>query len=116
MYNKSNEFYLCVYTNSDWIRNILKDLHQKQNDLTPLFCDNINTIYMINNLVFHGRSNHIETKYHFIRDLVQSHQIKLLHCRTKEQSADIFTKALPRDQFKKLKRILEPTNAHSCQV
>ena len=44
--------------------------------------------------VFHRKSKHIDTRYHFIRELVNDGQISLLFCGSKEQLADMFTKPL----------------------
>ncbi|XP_052885316.1 secreted RxLR effector protein 161-like [Gossypium arboreum] len=50
-------------------------------------------------LVFHARSKHIETHYHFVREKVLSQDIELLKIQTDEQVADIFTKALAKTKF-----------------
>ena len=42
-------------------------------------------------------------KYHFIREALQEGVINVKFCRSEEQLADIFTKALPKDRFKKLR-------------
>jgi hypothetical protein len=46
-------------------------------------------------LVFHGRSKHIDIKYHFIRQCVERGQIAVRRIGTNEQKADVLTKALP---------------------
>ena len=50
-------------------------------------------------LVFHDKSNHIEVRYHFIRDMVQKGAVKLKYVPTEEQVADVLTKALARVKF-----------------
>ncbi|KAI5323652.1 hypothetical protein L3X38_032724 [Prunus dulcis] len=82
-----------------WIRRILADLRQEQNTPTKLYCDNMSTIAMTKNPVFHSRSKHIELRHHFIRKLVEDGEIELKFCGTDEQIADVFTKALPREKF-----------------
>jgi hypothetical protein len=42
---------------------------------------------------------HIDTRYHFIRELVNNGEIYLEFCKSKDQLADIFTKPLARDVF-----------------
>ena len=51
------------------------------------------------NSVFHDKSNHIEIKYHYIRDMVQRGAVKLQYVATEEQIADVLTKPLARVKF-----------------
>jgi hypothetical protein len=45
----------------------------------------------------------VDIKYHFIRDLIKDRTIKLNYVTSKNNKADILTKALNRVKFKKLK-------------
>ena len=54
----------------------------------------------------HGRSKHIDNIFHFPRDHVKQKTIELEYCNTKEQVADIFTKPLPIEPFKMLRKML----------
>lgn len=51
----------------------------------------------------HGRSKHIDVRYHFLRDLVREGKIELVHCSTDEQVSDIMTKPLKVETFMKLR-------------
>ena len=86
-----------------WLRFVLDDFGEMQAEATPLFCDNMSAISMAKNPVFHQRTRHINRKYHFIREALQEGVIDVKFCRSEEQLADIFTKALPKDRFKKLR-------------
>ncbi len=66
-----------------------------------IYCDNINSILLANNLVYHARTKHIKVHYHFIREKVLAKEIDLIHVNTKDQVADIFTKALGTNKLKK---------------
>ena len=68
--------------------------------------DNKSTIELSKNSVQHGRSKHIDMKYHFLIDYVKQKVVKLQYCNTEEQVADIFTKALPVDRFRRLRTML----------
>ena len=54
----------------------------------------------------HGRSKHIDVRFHFLRDLVNDGIIQLMHYRTQEQIADLMTKALKLETFQKLREEL----------
>jgi len=71
-----------------WLKRILEHLEEA----IVLFCDNESTIKLSKNLVLHGRSNYIDVKFHFLRDLCNNGVIKLEYCNTKEQIVDIMTK------------------------
>jgi len=98
---------------SIWLRFVLDDLGEMQAEATPLFCDNMSAISMARNPIFHQRTRHINRKYHFIREALQEGVINIQFCRSEEQLADIFTKALPKDRFKhqKLKLGVKPVNS-----
>ena len=84
---------------SVWMRRILSDLQHAQNQPTEIFCDNKSAIALSKNHVFHKRSKHIDTRFHFIRELVNGKQICLEFCKSNEQLADVFTKPLAKDVF-----------------
>ena len=54
---------------------------------------------MIENIIFHDKSKHIEIKYHFIWDMVQKGAIKPKYLPTEEQVADVLTKPLTHVKF-----------------
>jgi len=56
--------------------------------------DNNSAIALMKNPVFHGRSKHIEIKFHFIRECVERGQIVVKRVGTLEQKADALTKPL----------------------
>nr|GEU83594.1 retrovirus-related Pol polyprotein from transposon TNT 1-94 [Tanacetum cinerariifolium] len=65
----------------------------------PLYCDNLSAIALCFNNVQHSRSKHIDIRHHFIREQVERGVVELYFVTTDYQLADIFTKALPRQQF-----------------
>jgi len=71
-----------------------------------IYCDNISSILLANNSVYHARTKHIEVHYHFIRKKVLAKEIDLIHVSIEDQVADIFTKALGTDKIKKFKKML----------
>ena len=86
-----------------WILNLLQDLKIKVNKPLKLMIDNKSAINLARNPVLHGRSKHIETKYHFLRHQVQRGVLEVVHCNTQKQLADALTKAIKTDQFLRLR-------------
>ena len=68
-------------------------------DLTPLYCDNMSSIYLARNPVFHAWTKNIEVHYHFIREHVLAGNVDLHYINTNLQMADIFRKALRADKL-----------------
>ena len=67
---------------------------------TPILgCDNLGATYLAANPIFHARKKHMEIDYHFVREQVKSRHLWIGHLSTKEQTADILTKALPKQRF-----------------
>lgn len=71
-----------------------------------VWCDNRSCIAIAKNPVLHGRTKHIDVKFHFIRELVTKNIIQLFFCNSEEQLVDIFTKCLDAKKFCKLREQL----------
>ena len=54
-----------------WLRSLLAEITGLPPQTVKLYVDNNSTIALMKNPVFHGRSKHIDTKYHFIRECVE---------------------------------------------
>ena len=54
----------------------------------------------------HGRSKHIDVRFHFLRDLTKDGVVELIHCGTQEQVADLMTKPLKLEAFQKLRTMM----------
>ncbi|XP_062005817.1 secreted RxLR effector protein 161-like [Rosa rugosa] len=73
-----------------WMRRVLRNLNHVQEGSTTIMCDNTSTIKLSKNPVMHGRSKHIKVRFHFLRDLAKDGEVKLVHCGTQEQVADVW--------------------------
>ena len=67
----------------------------------PMLVDNQSAIALVENLIFHARSKHIEVCQHWIREKVEDGVIQLEYVPTVDQTADIFTKALNAEKFQR---------------
>jgi hypothetical protein len=61
--------------------------------------DNVGAIFMANNKVTSQRTKHVDVRYHFVRELVESGFIQVTFIRSAENDADIFTKNLDQVSF-----------------
>ncbi|GKY99224.1 hypothetical protein MPSEU_000877800 [Mayamaea pseudoterrestris] len=68
--------------------------------------DNAGCLALANAPHLTPRSRHYATKYHHFKHHVKQGTIKVVKIDTKEQRADIFTKALPQVTFEHLRRLL----------
>nr|GEV83664.1 retrovirus-related Pol polyprotein from transposon TNT 1-94 [Tanacetum cinerariifolium] len=75
-------------------------------DKIPMYCDSKAAIAISCNPVQHSRTKHIDVRYHFIKEKVEKGIVELFFVGTEYQLADLFTKALPEEQFKYLLRRL----------
>ncbi|KAK2968892.1 hypothetical protein RJ640_013235 [Escallonia rubra] len=96
-----------------WVTNLLHELGITLPKPPALFCDNTGATYLCANPVFHSRMKHIALDYHFVRECVTNGSLYVHHINTKDQLADILTKALNRRQFLHLRSKIGVTNGAS---
>jgi hypothetical protein len=86
-----------------WLARLLGDLRCTPPEAVDLKVDNKSALALIRNPVFHDRSKHIQTRFHFIRESAENGDIRPDYIGTGGQLADILTKALPRARFQELR-------------
>lgn len=89
-----------------WLRNLLIQVTDMKKCPVVIYIDNRSAIDLAKNPVFHGRSKHIDIRYHFIRECVERGEIVIKHISTEEQGADVLTKAMSTVKFKKMRALL----------
>nr|GEV43306.1 ribonuclease H-like domain, reverse transcriptase, RNA-dependent DNA polymerase [Tanacetum cinerariifolium] len=64
-------------TQALWLKRLLSKLTHSEEEKATIRVDNKFAIALMKNPVFHGRSKHIDTKYHFIREYVEREDIQV---------------------------------------
>lgn len=59
-----------------WLKKFLQELGLKQEKYV-LYCDSQSAIHLSKNSTFHSRSKHIDVRYHWIRDVLDSKLLQL---------------------------------------
>ena len=89
-----------------WMQRLQNDLNEASVKSTLIYEDNQSTIWMTKNSQYHGRTKHIDIKFHYIREQVEKKAIQLEYCESKNMVVDMLTKALLNSQFVKLRKML----------
>ncbi|KAH9696724.1 reverse transcriptase Ty1/copia-type domain-containing protein [Citrus sinensis] len=96
-----------------WIKRVLKELGVCSPSSILMRCDNQAAINIAKNPVHHDRTKHVEIDRHFILEKVTSGSVELKYIPTRQQIADILTKALPRPNFEDLSNKLGLYDIHT---
>ena len=79
-----------------YLRALLRGFNFEQTSATEIWEDNASCIMMSENPANRDRTRHVDTRVHYLRDLVRDGHVKLLKCAGPQNVADAFTKSLPR--------------------
>ncbi|GJT71733.1 putative RNA-directed DNA polymerase [Tanacetum coccineum] len=79
-----------------WMKNFIGDLGvvPTVQDPIEIFCDNESAVALTKEPKDHGKSKHIDRKYHFVRSKVAEGHVIVKEIRSEDNPADPFTKAL----------------------
>ena len=77
-----------------------------QQSPTTILCDNTAMKAISEDPLLHSCVKHIDIKYHFLRDQIQSNNLQISYINTKDNIANMFTKDLDTKQFTKLRKFL----------
>ena len=53
-----------------WLMNLSEELSSSEGGVVTLLFDNVSAINLNKNPIAHGRRNHIEMRFHYLRELV----------------------------------------------
>lgn len=89
-----------------WLRRLLSDITGQKIPPVAIHVDNRSALDLMKNPVFHGRSKHIDIRFHFIRECVENGEITVTHVDGKEQKADMLTKPLARVKHEEMCKLV----------
>ena len=82
-----------------YLRALLKGVGKAQRAPTEIWEDNAACILMSQNPSNRDRSRHVDTRVHYLRDLVRDGHVKLVKCAGPKNVADAMTKSLPKPAY-----------------
>src|ERR1044072_8468351 len=81
-----------------WLKQLLRSFHISVSS-TMVLCDSKSAIQVATNPTCNDRTKHIDIDCHFICEHVAAGFLNLIHVTSKNQLADVLTKALPKPLF-----------------
>ncbi|KAL4290332.1 hypothetical protein GQ457_14G020860 [Hibiscus cannabinus] len=84
-------------------KNRLPGQVNKQEEATKVLVDNKSAIEISENPVCFSKTKHMKIKFYALQEAQQHKEVKLVHCLSEYQLADILTKALPKGRFEFLR-------------
>ena len=89
-----------------YLRNLYQELGIMGNEPMPILEDNQGCIRFATKSIISSAMRHIDLRYHFIREYLQRGIVTLSSVPTNLNIADIFTKALTREPFLRLRKLM----------
>jgi hypothetical protein len=84
-----------------YLRALLRGFNFQQVGATEIWEDNASCIIMSENPASRERTRHVDTRVHYLRELVRDGHVKLLKCAGPQNVADALTKSIPRPALAK---------------
>ncbi|KAG8472511.1 hypothetical protein CXB51_035267 [Gossypium anomalum] len=81
-----------------WLKGLFSELNEDL-QINIVFCDSQSAIFLTKDPMFHERTNNIDDRYHFVRDIIARGDIVVSKISTHENPADMMTKSLPITKF-----------------
>jgi len=89
-----------------WLYSLMSELEVELNEKVKLLVDNKSAINLAHHPASRGRSKHIETKFHYIREQVNKGSLGVEYCSSEKQLAYMFMKPLKREHFSQLRQLI----------
>jgi hypothetical protein len=84
------------------LKQMLHEFHQDSGSPITIHEDNQSCIALSKNSMVTGRSKHMDMRYHFCREKMESGDIEVQHCATENMLANVLSKPLVSARHSKL--------------
>lgn len=91
-----------------WIQNLVNSL-DVDFGVPTLYCDSQPAIAIVNTAGSHGRSKHMDVKYKYLAERVESKDVRMLYVSIADNVADMMTKSQPNATFKTFSELINLT-------
>ena len=89
-----------------WLKDLLGDLGVIQENIA-VFCDNQSAIFLVKNQTYHAQTKHIDVKYHYVREIIESGVVLLRKIDTKDNPLDMLTKVISGVKFQHCLKLIQ---------
>ena len=96
----------AAFQEAVWLRRLLSEMGECCTNPTTVFEDNQSAMCIAKNQHCHGKTKHVDIKYHFVREQTSSGDFELKYCNTDDMKADMFTKSLCGPKFTKFRSMI----------
>ena len=96
---------LCA-CQATWMVNLVEEITTKSHGAITMKIDSMLAINLAKNPIAHGRSKHIEMRFHYLREHVADGKINVEHCKAENQTVDIMTKGVHVEMFRRLRDMM----------
>jgi hypothetical protein len=71
--------------------------------LTTIYCNDVEAIFMAQNVTMTASTKHVDERYHFVREYIEKRFLKIVLVNSKEIKVDMFTKNVSSELYDKHK-------------
>ena len=84
-----------------WLRRLLQhsEIVKTTSEPMTIYCDKMVALSYAKDPKYHGKTKHIQIKYHFFRDMITQNKVVLRHIPMSKMVEYPFTKPIARDAF-----------------
>lgn len=91
---------------ASYLLQFLSELGFSEMGKLRILCDNNGARKLAENPIYYNRTKHIDTRHHYLREVINRGSIKIEHIPTTEMASDFLTKGVPTPKHRKCLELL----------